>query len=197
MRVLILGVNGFIGNALTERILDTTDWSVSGLDIGCRPDRPVPRPSALHLPRRGHRDQQGVDRVPDQEVRRRASARRDRDARGVRQEPLERLPARLRGEPAHRQAGGPLRKARSSSLRPPRSTACARTRASTRTPPRSSTGRSASSAGSTPAPSSCSTASSGRTARRKACGSRSFGPSTGSARTWTTSTRPRRAPAAS
>jgi nucleoside-diphosphate-sugar epimerase len=34
MRVLILGVNGFIGNALTERILETTDWHVSGLDIG-------------------------------------------------------------------------------------------------------------------------------------------------------------------
>ena len=34
MKVLILGVNGFIGNALTERILSTTDWSVSGLDIG-------------------------------------------------------------------------------------------------------------------------------------------------------------------
>ena len=33
MRVLILGVNGFIGNALTERILNTTDWLVSGLDI--------------------------------------------------------------------------------------------------------------------------------------------------------------------
>jgi nucleoside-diphosphate-sugar epimerase len=33
MRVLILGVNGFIGNALTERILATTDWQVSGLDI--------------------------------------------------------------------------------------------------------------------------------------------------------------------
>jgi nucleoside-diphosphate-sugar epimerase len=34
VRVLILGVNGFIGNALTERILNTTDWHVSGLDIG-------------------------------------------------------------------------------------------------------------------------------------------------------------------
>jgi nucleoside-diphosphate-sugar epimerase len=33
MKVLILGVNGFIGNALTERILETTDWKVSGLDI--------------------------------------------------------------------------------------------------------------------------------------------------------------------
>ena len=33
MRVLILGVNGFIGNALTERILTTTDWDVFGLDM--------------------------------------------------------------------------------------------------------------------------------------------------------------------
>jgi nucleoside-diphosphate-sugar epimerase len=34
VRVLILGVNGFIGNALTDRILAETDWSVSGLDVG-------------------------------------------------------------------------------------------------------------------------------------------------------------------
>ncbi|HET7583472.1 MAG TPA: bifunctional UDP-4-keto-pentose/UDP-xylose synthase [Gemmatimonadaceae bacterium] len=33
MRVLILGVNGFIGNALTARILTTTDWNVYGLDM--------------------------------------------------------------------------------------------------------------------------------------------------------------------
>lgn len=33
MRLLILGVNGFIGNALTERILKDTDWEVYGLDI--------------------------------------------------------------------------------------------------------------------------------------------------------------------
>lgn len=33
MKVLILGVNGFIGNALTERILKTTDWEVFGLDV--------------------------------------------------------------------------------------------------------------------------------------------------------------------
>ena len=33
MKVLILGVNGFIGNALTERILTTTDWEVFGLDM--------------------------------------------------------------------------------------------------------------------------------------------------------------------
>ena len=40
MKVLILGVNGFIGNALTERILETTDWLVSGLDIAS--DKIVP-----------------------------------------------------------------------------------------------------------------------------------------------------------
>jgi nucleoside-diphosphate-sugar epimerase len=33
MKVLILGVNGFIGNALTKRILDTTEWEVYGLDM--------------------------------------------------------------------------------------------------------------------------------------------------------------------
>ena len=33
MKVLILGVNGFIGNALTKRILDTTGWEVYGLDM--------------------------------------------------------------------------------------------------------------------------------------------------------------------
>jgi nucleoside-diphosphate-sugar epimerase len=34
LRVLILGVNGFIGNALTRRILTTTEWEVYGLDVG-------------------------------------------------------------------------------------------------------------------------------------------------------------------
>lgn len=33
MKVLILGVNGFIGNALTEKILSTTDWQVYGMDL--------------------------------------------------------------------------------------------------------------------------------------------------------------------
>jgi len=35
MKVLILGVNGFIGNALTHRILTTTNWEVFGLDMAC------------------------------------------------------------------------------------------------------------------------------------------------------------------
>ena len=33
MRLLILGVNGFIGNALATKILDETDWEVYGMDI--------------------------------------------------------------------------------------------------------------------------------------------------------------------
>lgn len=33
MKILILGVNGFIGSALTARIMNTTDWQVYGLDI--------------------------------------------------------------------------------------------------------------------------------------------------------------------
>ncbi|MCL5965952.1 MAG: bifunctional UDP-4-keto-pentose/UDP-xylose synthase [Deltaproteobacteria bacterium] len=33
MKVLILGVNGFIGHHLTARILTTTDWTVFGMDL--------------------------------------------------------------------------------------------------------------------------------------------------------------------
>lgn len=33
MKILILGVNGFIGNALTRRILNMTDWEVYGMDL--------------------------------------------------------------------------------------------------------------------------------------------------------------------
>ncbi len=32
-KVLILGVNGFIGNSLTSHILNTTDWEVYGMDL--------------------------------------------------------------------------------------------------------------------------------------------------------------------
>jgi nucleoside-diphosphate-sugar epimerase len=32
-KVLILGVNGFIGHHLTQRILETTDWEVHGMDM--------------------------------------------------------------------------------------------------------------------------------------------------------------------
>ncbi|NLI96654.1 MAG: NAD-dependent epimerase/dehydratase family protein, partial [Synergistaceae bacterium] len=33
MKILILGVNGFIGSHLAERILRTTDWEVLGHDL--------------------------------------------------------------------------------------------------------------------------------------------------------------------
>ena len=32
-KILILGVNGFIGSSLSERILNTTDWEIYGMDI--------------------------------------------------------------------------------------------------------------------------------------------------------------------
>ena len=34
-KVLILGINGFIGHHLSRRILDTTDWEVYGMDMAC------------------------------------------------------------------------------------------------------------------------------------------------------------------
>ena len=37
MNILILGVNGFIGHHLSNRILETTDWDVYGMDM--RSDR--------------------------------------------------------------------------------------------------------------------------------------------------------------
>lgn len=33
MKILILGVNGFIGNSLVQRILRTTDWEIYGMDL--------------------------------------------------------------------------------------------------------------------------------------------------------------------
>ncbi|PIX86945.1 MAG: NAD-dependent epimerase/dehydratase family protein [Nitrospirae bacterium CG_4_10_14_3_um_filter_53_41] len=35
MKVLILGVNGFIGNSLTYKIMTDTDWEVYGMDMAC------------------------------------------------------------------------------------------------------------------------------------------------------------------
>jgi nucleoside-diphosphate-sugar epimerase len=33
MKILVLGVNGFIGNALVRRIVTTKDWEVCGMDL--------------------------------------------------------------------------------------------------------------------------------------------------------------------
>jgi len=35
LKILILGVNGFIGNSLTARVLSDTDWEIYGMDIKC------------------------------------------------------------------------------------------------------------------------------------------------------------------
>src|SRR5579872_6871060 len=32
-KILILGVNGFIGHHLSKRIIETTDWEVHGMDM--------------------------------------------------------------------------------------------------------------------------------------------------------------------
>ncbi|MGV3655443.1 MAG: bifunctional UDP-4-keto-pentose/UDP-xylose synthase [Noviherbaspirillum sp.] len=40
-KILILGVNGFIGHHLSRRILDTTDWEVYGMDMACSRLRPL------------------------------------------------------------------------------------------------------------------------------------------------------------
>ena len=32
-KILILGVNGFIGHHLSQRIMETTDWEVQGMDM--------------------------------------------------------------------------------------------------------------------------------------------------------------------
>ena len=42
MRVFIVGINGFIGNALAKKILELKDWNVTGIDIdGDRLDKEV------------------------------------------------------------------------------------------------------------------------------------------------------------
>jgi UDP-4-amino-4-deoxy-L-arabinose formyltransferase/UDP-glucuronic acid dehydrogenase (UDP-4-keto-hexauronic acid decarboxylating) len=35
MKILILGVNGFIGNSLVKAIMEKTDWDVYGMDLSC------------------------------------------------------------------------------------------------------------------------------------------------------------------
>ena len=45
MKILILGVNGFIGHHLTNQVLGTTDWSVYGMDLASdRLDRALDHP---------------------------------------------------------------------------------------------------------------------------------------------------------
>ena len=89
-KVLILGVNGFIGHHLSKRILETTDWDVYGMDM--KTDRIadlLSMPRIAHaLLRRRHHDQPGVGRIPRQEMRRGPAAGGDRHAGHLRQQPL-------------------------------------------------------------------------------------------------------------
>ena len=112
MRVLILGVNGFIGNALTERILQTTDWHVSGLDIGSDKIAPfLDNPRFTYLEGDIAINKEWIEYqvkkcdVVLPLVAIATPAAYVKDAAG-------RLRARLRGEPADRQAGRALREAR-------------------------------------------------------------------------------------
>ncbi len=110
-KVLILGVNGFIGHHLSRHLLDDSDSEIYGMDMQSdRVDRAAVR-EALSLLRGRHHDQQGVDRVPHQEVRHRAAAGGDRDAGDLRQGAAARVRARLRGQPADRARLRSLRQA--------------------------------------------------------------------------------------
>jgi len=48
-KILILGVNGFIGHHLTKRILETTDWEVYGMDMNCDRIQGVLDHSRMHF----------------------------------------------------------------------------------------------------------------------------------------------------
>jgi nucleoside-diphosphate-sugar epimerase len=49
LRVLILGVNGFIGSGLTEQILKQKDWEVFGMDMACDKLEPCLGQSRFHF----------------------------------------------------------------------------------------------------------------------------------------------------
>ena len=101
-RVLILGVNGFIGHHLSQAIIRSTDWEVYGMDMQADRIADLLERAALPLLRRRHHDQPRVDRVPRQEVRRGAAAGGHRHARHLRARAAARVRARLRGQPADR-----------------------------------------------------------------------------------------------
>ncbi len=48
-KILILGVNGFIGHHLTKRILETTDWEVHGMDMQSDRVKPFLKHERFHF----------------------------------------------------------------------------------------------------------------------------------------------------
>jgi UDP-4-amino-4-deoxy-L-arabinose formyltransferase / UDP-glucuronic acid dehydrogenase (UDP-4-keto-hexauronic acid decarboxylating) len=49
MKILILGVNGFIGHHLSKRILETTDWEVYGMDLSSDRIQPLMENKCFHF----------------------------------------------------------------------------------------------------------------------------------------------------
>jgi len=49
MKILILGINGFIGHRLTEKILSKTDWDIYGMDLSAHRLEHCLRYSRLHF----------------------------------------------------------------------------------------------------------------------------------------------------
>ena len=124
-KILILGVNGFIGHHLSKRILETTDWEVYGMDMQTDRVADLLDEHALPLLRRRHHHQQGMDRVPHPQVRHGAAAGGDRHAGDLCEGAAARLRTRLRGQPADRARLRASTASAWSFRRPPRSTACA------------------------------------------------------------------------
>ena len=65
-KVLILGVNGFIGHHLSTRILNDTDWRVYGMDMCSERIAPLHGESAHAVLRGRHHYQPRVDRISHQ-----------------------------------------------------------------------------------------------------------------------------------
>jgi len=110
-KILILGVNGFIGHHLSKRIIETTPWEVYGMDMQSERVADLLDHPRFHFFERRHHDQQGVDRVPHPQVRHGAAAGGHRHARDLREGTAARLRTRLRGEPSDRSFGGQVRQA--------------------------------------------------------------------------------------
>src|SRR6201998_1287483 len=49
LKIMILGVNGFIGSALTDAILRTRDWEVYGMDLADNKLGDLPKNDRFHF----------------------------------------------------------------------------------------------------------------------------------------------------
>jgi len=132
MRVLILGSTASFGNALTRRILTTTDWEVFGSTWERSGSRSSSASRASGSSRGDIDHQPGVESSTTSRRRTSSSLVAIATPYGLREGPPLRLRARLRGEPSgsSRWRGSTGRGSSSPPRR--RSTECARRRSSTR-----------------------------------------------------------------